>query len=162
VKINPSIQQQTHANVNKAAPKLWCNISKIPALLLLLIHVSTNTSQEDYMPSANSINFLHIYRVSLVFRALQTKQNVWPKIGSKPVKGHMKEYDEWDSQTHNAPAIHTVWLLDSSSLSASEGISEDISKFCLAVILFHSFSTRKKTHWNRLSISKAVIAKTVR
>jgi hypothetical protein len=57
---------------------------------------------------------------------------------------------------------HTVWLLESSSLSPSEGMSDDISKFCLAVILFHSFSTRKNTHCHRLSISRAAMVNTVR
>lgn len=56
--------------------------------------------------------------------------------------------------------LYTSWLLDPSNFSSSLGIS--VSWTPDRVILFHSFSTLKKTHWKRRSISIRVIANTVR
>lgn len=63
----------------------------------------------------------------------------------------------------NIQSTYTLWLLELSSFSSSLGMSS-VDNWILEdfeFILFHSFSTRKKIHWKRRSISRAVIAKTV-
>lgn len=72
------------------------------------------------------------------------------------------KYDEKWKQKGKGKT-YTLWLLELINLSSSVVASLMESWMLdLEFILFHSFSTRKKTHWKRRSISKAAIVKTVR
>lgn len=120
-------------------------------------------SMTDSKPQWTDVSILTILINNLIwtkeFRYHHLKP--WIKISWRI----LVDFKPWLALLPKRPirGVYTLWSLEISDLASSFVLSFSESWILdLEFILFHSFSTRKNAHWNRRSISKTVIANTVR